>query len=92
MQSSYIQQEVEIKVDEQEQSDDTGEESQQLTLNEAVPFSVPQINLDFQSFLLEEVNFEEETEEKSTGLEAWAPAAQKALKVLLRRIISPNAP
>jgi len=92
VQSSHTQQDIRIKVVDKEQSDDSGQESQQLSLTEAVPFSVPQINLDFQSFLLEEVPFEKEPKEEDTGLDQWAPAAQKALKVLFRRIISPNAP
>ncbi|MEM7297201.1 MAG: hypothetical protein AAF391_02920 [Bacteroidota bacterium] len=78
--------------DAQEQSDEDESEEKQLVLSQAVPSSTLQVNLDFQSFLLEEVTLDEEGEEQKASVLEWLPSAQKALKILFRRIISPNAP
>ena len=78
--------------DAQEQSEGDQSEEKQLVLSEAVPSSSLQINLDFQSFLLEEVTLDEEGEEQKASVKEWLPSAQKALKILFQRIISPNAP
>jgi len=77
---------------EAEEQSDSGEETAQLNISEAVPSSGSQINVDFQSFLLGEVSFGEETKEKRSPLKVLSQSCQKALKVLFRRIISPNAP
>ena len=76
------------------QSDSDSEENQeqQLSKTPAVTASSLQINLDYQSYLLNEVFFQDEDEEKTTAIEEILPSAQKALKILFRRIISPNAP
>ncbi|WP_420576311.1 hypothetical protein [Ekhidna sp.] len=80
--------------DKQEQSDSDHEdqEVQQLSKTAAVPTSSFQINLDYQSYLLNEVFFQDEGEDKSPSVEYILPSAQKALKILFRNIISPNAP
>lgn len=78
--------------DKQEQSDTEQEEKQQVTKSAAVPSSSLQINLDYQSYLLTEVFYQVLEKEKAPDAKVVLPSAQKALKVLFRRIISPNAP
>ncbi|MEO9872831.1 hypothetical protein [Ekhidna sp.] len=75
---------------EQEQSDKT--ENQQVGEAIAIPASSLQLNLDYQSYLVEEVFFQNENEENAPIVKSILPSAQKALKILFRRIISPNAP
>lgn len=90
-QSVFVQ---EQSYDKQEQSDSEEKkgEAQQMSKTAAVPTSSLQINLDYQSYLLNEVFFQDENEEKSPAIERTLSSAQKALKILFRRIISPNAP
>ncbi|WP_424962364.1 hypothetical protein [Ekhidna sp.] len=90
-QSVFVQ---EQSYDQQEQRDSEEEkgETQQISKAEAVPTSSLQINLDYQSYLLNEVFFPDEDEYKSPAVKQILPSAQKALKILFRRIISPNAP
>lgn len=83
--------EVEVQKDSQEESGKTSH-TDQIKVSEAVTSSGPQINLGFQSFLLQEVELNTDGEDKSSPLELLVPPAKKALKVLFRRIISPNAP
>lgn len=77
--------------DTQEQSD-TGEDAQLVTQTIAVPSSSLQINLDYQSYLLAEVFYQDEDEEKAPQVTLSLSSVQKVLKILFRRIISPNAP
>ena len=84
-----------VDTDRQEQkSSDEGEpqEQQQITKTQAVPSSSLQINLNYQSYLLNEVVFNDEESEKEEASSQILPATQKAIKILLQRIISPNAP
>ena len=81
-----------VAPDEQEQSDAKEGNAQQITKAAAVPSSSFQINLDYQSYLLNEVFFQDEENDKTPIAELLVPNAQKALKILFRRIISPNAP
>lgn len=81
-----------IVPDKQEQSDAQEGSEQQITKAAAVPTSSFQINLDYQSYLLNEVFFQDREEGKTPVVKRLVPNAQKALKVLFRRIISPNAP
>lgn len=78
--------------DTQEQPDGTQNKKQQLKLAEAITSPLLQVNLNFQSFLLWEVAFEEDNEEKKSPLDTLVPSARKALKILFRKIISHNAP
>ena len=90
-QSVYVQ---EHNFDKQEQSgtDNEKKETQQFSKTALVPTSSLQINLDYQSYLLNEVFFQDGDEGESPAIECIIPSAQKALKILFRRIISPNAP
>ena len=79
--------------DQQEQSDqEEQDEKQQVSSNHAVPSSSLQFNLDYQSYLLAEVIYQEDSEETNEASDELFPTIQKALHVILRRIISPNAP
>ena len=77
--------------EQQKDSNQKGKE-QQVKINEAVTSPTSQINLDFQSFLLEEVHFDEKNEDQKSSEGFLAGSSQKVLRVLFRRIISPNAP
>lgn len=74
---------------------DAKEETEDQTLiikvTEAVQSTVS-INLTFQSFLLDELILEDDTDEHEPSSEPFYNAVQKRIKILLRRIISPNAP
>ena len=83
---------VETDKDNQEQSDATDQEEQVVAQNIAIPSSSLQINLDYQSYLLEEVFYQTQDEENANTSDLILPTTQKALKILFRRIISPNAP
>ena len=74
-----------------EQKSDEGDKEQYLTLTNAIPSTPTQINLNYQSFLLEELYREEENESTNKTIRFDIPLG-KALKVLFRQIISPNAP
>ena len=79
--------------DQQEESKSSEKENtQQSSISEAVPTSTSQINLDFQSFLLVEMIFDEEARETYSFAEDLDHSIKKAIKVLLSKIISPNAP
>ena len=81
--------------DRQEQSESDTQSSNdqdQANLSEAVPSTGSQIYLGFQSILLQEVTTGSEKEDRGIALEKIVPATHKALKILFRRIISPNAP
>lgn len=63
----------------------------QTNITEALSTQNSQINLEFQSFLLLEIDHQEEIESCNLLDDYALPVAQKAIKTL-RRIISPNAP
>ncbi|MEP0984595.1 hypothetical protein [Ekhidna sp.] len=78
--------------DNQEQSDSEGKEKQQITKPTVALSTSLQINLDYQSYLVTEV-FHQGVDDKKTPLKTRIiPTLEKALKVLFRQIISPNAP
>lgn len=78
--------------DTMEQSDNDNHQNEHLQLADVIPTSSLQINLGFQSFLLEEVVLDEQEDEQISTRDILVQSSQKALKVLFRRIISPNAP
>lgn len=78
--------------DKQEKTDTEEGEILQITKVATVPSSSFQINLDYQSYLLTEVFYQDLEKEKAPVAKLILPSAQKALKILFRRIISPNAP
>lgn len=88
-QSAFEPEQIE---DKQEQSDTEQNEKQQFSKSVAVPSSSLQINLDYQSYLLNEVFFQDLEDEKNPDVKLCLHSAQKVLKILFRRIISPNAP
>lgn len=78
--------------DTQEQSEEKVPETVQVVTSEAVTSTSFQVNLGFQSYLLEEI-FQTESNKKKTVLkDKFLSSASKALQVLLSRIIAPNAP
>jgi len=93
-QAVYVPMQVADSYEQQGTSDteDDTQEPQQLTKTAALPSSLLQLNLGYQSYLLNEVFFFLEDEEKPTTFKQILPATQKALKILFQRIISPNAP
>lgn len=86
---------VSYQEDSQEQSDskdsETGSETSVL-LPQTIPNSASQINLGFDSYLLDEVTHNENTNENSISSALIVPRVHKAIRVLLRKIVSPNAP
>lgn len=89
-QSIYLK--PEIQKDQQEQSGEDIPESTQIVTSKAVTSSSLQLNLGFQSYLLEEIFQTEDGQEKAHLQDGFISTANKALKVLLSRIIAPNAP
>ena len=90
-QSIYLN--PEIQKDQQEQSGgEDAPESTQVVASKAVASSSAQFNLGFQSYLLEEIFQTEDGHKKSHFQDGFISTANKALKVLLSRIIAPNAP
>ncbi len=77
--------------DQADSSTDTDSEST-VSLTQAIPNSASQINLAFESYLLNEVGFEEESKKKITSSELIKPRIHKAIRILLNRIVTPNAP
>jgi len=80
----------ESKKDTKEQSS-SGERELQITRAEAITSSPGQINVEFQSFLLEEVVFVKDDDLKKP-VDILGDYTQKVFKILFRSIISPNAP
>lgn len=78
--------------DSQEQSDEEIPEAAQIVNSEAVTTTPLQVNLGFQSYLLEEIGQAKSEKRQVFSLERFLPSFSKALKVLFSRIISPNAP
>ncbi len=78
--------------DKQEQTENGEGEEQQIAQLTAVPSSSLQINLDYQSYLLTEVFYQDLKKINFPGTKLILPSTQKALKVIFRRIITPNAP
>lgn len=74
----------------EEQKSKEGNTEQYIKLADAVPSSSTQINIDYQSFLLEELTLDD-VDEEPKPVRFDIPLG-KALKVLFRQIISPNAP
>jgi len=81
--------------DSQEQSDKTDSETgseTSISLPQTIPNSASQINLGFDSYLLNEVTHGTEINEKSISSKLIVPRVHRAIQVLLRKIVSPNAP
>ncbi len=83
------------KGDVQEQTDPkddkTGSETT-ISLSQTIPNSASQINLGFDSYLLDEVTFSINNNEKPAVSELIKPRVHKAIRILLRKIVTPNAP
>lgn len=80
--------------DETGQKDKDSESAPETTISysQAITNTSLQLNLEFESYLLNVVSFKEEENEKKTSTKFLAPSARKAIRILLRKIISPNAP
>ncbi|MEM0940859.1 MAG: hypothetical protein AAGI25_13850 [Bacteroidota bacterium] len=77
--------------DNQEESNSSST-TEQTKVSEAITSSGLQINLGFQSFLLQELVRDIKGMDTKSSLEALISPMKEVLNVLLRRIISPNAP
>ncbi|MEM6734912.1 MAG: hypothetical protein AAF620_02465 [Bacteroidota bacterium] len=80
-----------IAKDNQEESNHSST-TEQTKVSEAITSSGLQINLGFQSFLLQELVLDTRGVDTKSSLEVLVASIEEVLKVLLRRIISPNAP
>lgn len=89
-QSVYLK--PEVQKDSQEQSEEKVPETAQVVTSEAVTSTTLQFNLGFQSYLMEEILQPEVDQKKTLFQEYLLPSINKALKMLLSRIIAPNAP
>jgi hypothetical protein len=79
-------------MNQQEQSDgDTEEHCFQFQSAQAIQ-SIPQINVDFQSFLLDEIELGADNPKSSDGKNQFTINLSKKWVVTHERIISPNAP
>lgn len=78
-------------VETSEETKDPDRQNVILKVTEAVQSTVS-INLSFQSFLMDEFTLEDDEDEHKPSAEPFYNAVQKRIKILLRRIISPNAP
>ncbi len=81
---------VNIKTTTEETEKDSPQKVVSLKLTEALQQSV-NINLDFQSILLEEILTTEEDEQDQPERE-FTNKLSKSVRILLQKIISPNAP
>lgn len=82
-------------VDPQEQSDQSDSEAESETsflLPQTIPNTATQINLGFDSYLLDEVELDDNSNARFSTSELIAPRIHKAIKVLLMKIVTPNAP
>ncbi len=75
-----------------EQADSDKSDHQQVAETIAIPSSSVQISLDYQSYLLGEVFSKEDEERNQADSKELFFPTPKAIMVILRRIISPNAP
>ncbi|NQZ75869.1 MAG: hypothetical protein HRT61_07110 [Ekhidna sp.] len=78
--------------DRTEQSDTENEGQQQISKAAVSHSSSLQLNLDYQSYLLSEVFYQESIDEEAPISYKIASTFEKALRVIFRQIISPNAP
>lgn len=63
-----------------------------VSQTQAIANSPSQINISFDSYLLDVVTFKEEKDEKKSVYQQVVPRVNNAIRVLLNKIISPNAP
>ncbi|MEQ9403162.1 MAG: hypothetical protein RIM99_06245 [Cyclobacteriaceae bacterium] len=75
-----------------DQSESEKEAEASVVQSQAITNSTSQISLGFDSYLLDEVTFQEEESRRKISSELLIPTVHKAIWVLLRKIISPNAP
>lgn len=75
-----------------DQTDSKTDSEASISLPQTIPNSASQINLGFDSYLLDEVTFQEENNQKTTPSELVTPRIHKAIRILLKRIVTPNAP
>ena len=90
LQSFSIQpaQVVEAEGDQTEQAENV----MKVGIDDAVPSTGTAIELGFQSFLIEEFEFEEFEIHWNNLVDGFSQAIEKTFKVVFRLIISPNAP
>ncbi|MBV6647904.1 MAG: hypothetical protein KI790_20760 [Cyclobacteriaceae bacterium] len=82
----------ENQVCQQAGEEDQKENPTKLEFKTATVQSPVQFNLDFQSFLLEVISSWEEKKTSFSIADQFTVSQSKTFKILLRRIISPNAP
>ena len=84
-----------VETDNKEQTDKKSSEKEaqaSFSKAQAITNSSSQISLDFDSYLLNEVTFKKERNDKKSSTELLIQRIHKAIQILLRKIISPNAP
>lgn len=91
-QAVVVDQQVQKEEDTKEQSDSKETDSQKVTESIAITTSSFQVSLDYQSYLLGQIFTKDPEENSQTDIKNVLFSTQKAIKVILRRIISPNAP
>lgn len=77
---------------EQQESDEQTSDESMVVQSKAIPNSSSQINLETESFLLEELNYDDESDDELNAGEFLIENVRKAVKILFRKIIAPNAP
>lgn len=83
----------EVDAQEQESSDEEkGQGKIEIVQSKALPGNSLQISLEFPSYLLEEVRYQTDKAGGDYSSEHVIERIQKAIKILFRKIISPNAP
>ncbi len=87
-----LDRQIEKSKDSQEQKKSKESDSQQVTEAVAIASASPQLSLDYQSYCLGEVFTKDQNENIQTDIKNVLNVTQKAIGVILRRIISPNAP
>ena len=92
LQAIYAPSYLDVQPDKTEQGEESHSQESTVSSTQAIPNSSSQINVGFDSYLLEEVTFDEEGEENHGSGKVVTTRLHKAMRVLLQRIISPNAP
>ncbi|MEM6829675.1 MAG: hypothetical protein AAGA66_06010 [Bacteroidota bacterium] len=77
---------------EQESDGANSEEKVSVVQPEAIPNSTSSVSLEASTYLLEELEYMEASDEETNSFQQVVQRIQKAIKILFRKIISPNAP
>ncbi len=92
VQPAYIIPQIEDKQGQNDEKEAEHDSESTVSQSQAIQNSSSQINLEFESYLLDEVTFKEEEDDKVSSADLVIPSIHTAIRILLRKIISPNAP